>query len=309
MSIQATGRFFTLYDGLAMLDGSDEVFVSWMVLERTSVAVGVFDPSSVLARRLPDCDQDCRIWEAKPTRAPRRRPAVVEEPLALADGNVDDDDEGEVEADESRPEEEGADDMDRFEAQLAALIDESQDFAENGFQAGGHVAGGDGLPEVAGIGMLGPNAAEAAPPPAVPAPLEPPVALAAAAPRGSAEVTYHVPGGTIAYYRSKQAFQAVCDNAAHGRCVLTRTSRGRAAGPDGAQRGGRPIGFLAAWLSAGENCATKAEHWVRLDNGHADRLALRQQIAQTPEGVRLMSFERPLADGEEVEPLDLRGLL
>lgn len=314
MSSEATGRFLTLYDALAMLEGSAEVFVSWLVLECNAAAIGVFDPSAVCARRLPHCDQDHRIWEEKPTRARRGRPGGAQEFEPLGDGGAAGD-EDEPEADESRPEEEVAGDGFDLEAELQELLEQAEDLAEHGFMADGDdVFGGEWPPEVAGAVVARPAAADAAPPPAPPAPLSPPVALAAAAQPGNrrgAEVTYYVPGGSISFYRSKNAFEAVCDHPAHGRCVLTRTARGKAAGGEGIPRGGRPVGFLAAWLSAGADCATKADHWQpeRLRNVQADRLALRQRIAETPEGARLLTYERAQSAGEEVEPSDLRGLL
>ena len=151
------------------------------------------------------------------------------------------------------------------------------------------------------------------------------VAMAAAAPldeaagpadavlgrRGRALVTYHVPGGSISYYQSKNAFEAVCDHPHHGRCVVTRTAKARVGGSGPGGRGGRPVGFLAAWLRAGEALPDKASHWNRecMDRPWAERQALREQIGQTAAGLVLLNCERPLAEGEPAEAHDLDAYL
>jgi hypothetical protein len=121
-----------------------------------------------------------------------------------------------------------------------------------------------------------------------------------------AEAAVHVGTGKISYYESKNCFEAVCSK--HGR-VLTRTSRlKRVAG--GAMKGGRPCGFLAAWLVDGHGCHRKVEHTdnVRLRALDRDqRLSARSGLEATDAGRKLLSFERALADGEESESLDLSG--
>ena len=59
---------------------------------------------------------------------------------------------------------------------------------------------------------------------------------------GISEATFYVHGGKISYYPSKNSFEAVCGNKDHKRCVLTRTSKGRAA------RGGKVVAGEAMWF-------------------------------------------------------------
>ena len=129
--------------------------------------------------------------------------------------------------------------------------------------------------------------------------------------RRGAAVTYSVPGGSISYYESKGAFKAVCENRAHGRCVLTRTCKSRGVLPNGGPRGGRPVGFLAAWLGRAEASQDKAGHWIpeAFANSVEVRSGLRAQIANTPSGVRLLAHERPVEPGEAAEPESLEGYL
>lgn len=145
------------------------------------------------------------------------------------------------------------------------------------------------------------QAHDAAPvPPPVPPPPEVPRV------RGNAAVLVTFPWGRIAYYESKRSFEAVCRNPAHGKCVLTRSSRGRGGGPGVPPRGGRPLGLMAAWLLRG-NVAGKGEHWAPA-NLHGDRSARRagRNFIKAPaHGFALLSHERPKADGEGSEPEDL----
>ncbi len=137
----------------------------------------------------------------------------------------------------------------------------------------------------------------------------PPVVLEG--PRKGAEVTVHMPGGSVSYYANKSAFQAVCDQRSHGGCKLTRTSHGRSSGAGEAMSGGRPVGFMAAWLARGHTARNKAAHWERsmFENSAADRAEARRLIAESEAGRLLLSMERPRGQGEPEEPESLEGLL
>lgn len=193
------------------------------------------------------------------------------------------------------------------------MLEEAEEFAENGFIARADIDGSGVQSGAAAPDTTPPDTAEEGPSSDSAAPPPPPIARAVAQQgrRRGAEVKNHVYGGSVSYYPSKNAFEAVCADPEQGRCVLTRTAKGKAGGGGNIPRGGRPIGFLAAWLSAGQDCATKEGHWKRerLERRHAERSALRRLIAETPDGVRLLSYERPQAPGEDAEPADLRGLL
>ena len=117
--------------------------------------------------------------------------------------------------------------------------------------------------------------------------------------RGKAHCQVELPGGTIAFYTSKSCFQAVCGNALHGACVLTRGIGTRV------HMGGRPCGLLSSWLAVGGLCETKEHHWQSLESLVVDRAARlhgRELLAETPGSAELLAMERTLGAGEEAEP-------
>lgn len=73
-----------------------------------------------------------------------------------------------------------------------------------------------------------------------------------------AEARAEYTGGAIVFYGANNNFEAICSR--HGsRCSITRTSMPSAKGARAAQ--GRPLGFMAAWLSEiGEIASSKEEH-------------------------------------------------
>ena len=156
------------------------------------------------------------------------------------------------------------------------------------------------------------SSAGAPPPPLPPPPPDPPEAPAArrrrlaGGPRGAPDVSLAVEGGVIAFYASKQAFQATCDNPLHGRCVLTRSKEATGAlSADGHPKGGRPLGQLLGWL-AGNACGSKAEHWSHdaQDPPRDERRVRRVLLQDSEEGLTLLSKERDQAPGEDLEPLE-----
>ncbi len=71
---------------------------------------------------------------------------------------------------------------------------------------------------------------------------------------------------------------------------------------------GRPVGFLAAWLLKGSECVSLEEHRGELTPltlvfSQYERLEAREYLMTLPNGDTLVSFERPLRDGEPSEPL------
>ena len=119
---------------------------------------------------------------------------------------------------------------------------------------------------------------------------DPPIPLAPPRRRGRGESTAIVEGGRVTFYLSKLYYEAVCSNAAHGRCVLTRS------------RAKRPLGLLTAWLARG-TCETRAEHWS-WDNLHPplhERSLRRTFLSATDGGEGLLAWE--LRDpGDDSEP-------
>ena len=270
-----------------------QVHAKYYLLEYNGRPVANFVVDIVPVMPVSQESSSVQIWPPKRKPAQRRRAgdepaeALEDEVLALED--------------EARPQDEediGADGMDE-------AVDQSLDDAEDllvpvDVVAAGAVEGAAGGEEVPGVGE--PPARQ----PGVAAEEAPPVPHA---PPGRATVTYHVPGGSISYYASKSAFEAVCEVREHGRCVVTRTRNARITDADGRQYGGRPVGMLAAWLARGHECTSKEDHWAQRFTAPAqERLALRERIRQTLAGELLLSCERPRQDGEEEEPPTLRGL-
>eukprot|EP00971_Amphidinium_carterae_P323338 6425933-Amphidinium_carterae.5 len=126
----------------------------------------------------------------------------------------------------------------------------------------------------------------------------------------AADATYYYKGGKISYYSKKGIFEAVCGCAAHGKCVLTRGSAGRKS-RTGQRMGGQPLGLMMKWLESAGDHIDKSLHfetalWTWT---HAERVAARELLEQNAEGRKLMSFERPVAEGASKEPATLCGML
>eukprot|EP00971_Amphidinium_carterae_P344747 6485336-Amphidinium_carterae.1 len=133
----------------------------------------------------------------------------------------------------------------------------------------------------------------------------------------TAAATWIGPNGRISFYLSKQAFEAVCTNPSHSfpghRCVLTRGNKSKAV--KGARRaGGRPLGFLVAWLKSSTCFPTKADHRnvANMQFSLADRQAGRGHLMTSAVGVALAAYERAHdenIDGADLEPASLAGYL
>ena len=116
--------------------------------------------------------------------------------------------------------------------------------------------------------------------------------------RTRAELTCTVPGGLLTYYSSGAFFTATCNNDLHGRCVMTRSAR---VGRRRAQ--GRPLGFLTAWLAAGNSVDSKEDHWNRSSfPGFEARMDAREALAFLEGGQELLDRERAQEPGEATEP-------
>eukprot|EP00971_Amphidinium_carterae_P337826 6474869-Amphidinium_carterae.1 len=131
-------------------------------------------------------------------------------------------------------------------------------------------------------------------------------------PRGSmtsAAAGCKMDGGRIHYHHSKQSFEAICNR--HAGCTLTRTHKARKRlNKNGFPQGGRPLGFLAAWLEL--HCESKLEHrdLPTLANlSHEQRSACRDALAMAEGGAELLRFEREKLPEEPEEPLLLDGYL
>ena len=145
------------------------------------------------------------------------------------------------------------------------------------------------------------------PPP--PAPYVPPVRGAI----GKAECTFVVPGGVLRFYESKSSFTANCGK--HPGCVLTRTNNSvfKKSKTTGVRhKAGRPVGFLGAWLAAGNDPA------ITDKGSHVDpklqeslswdmRCAFRVDAKNHPAGLELMGKEREKDDDELSEAESVGG--
>lgn len=107
--------------------------------------------------------------------------------------------------------------------------------------------------------------------------------------------------GKITWYQKKGGFfEATCKNRGHGRCVLTRTAHASAR----SLADGRPLGLLYAWLCA-DHCDSQPQHLARgvfLETDAEARLAARQALQAFLAAAPLFAKERPLREGEAIEP-------
>ena len=120
------------------------------------------------------------------------------------------------------------------------------------------------------------------------------------------------PAGKISFYDSKNTFEAICRNPKHGKCVLSRTrNAAKSKDPNAVPKGGRPLGFLGAWLLQA-HCETKAEHWsyANLRPSREARGGARNFIKKAHNGMDLLSKERPQkTELEDSEPETLEGYI
>lgn len=310
---QATNRFLVEYEGFALAYGSDIVDIRWYRLRSDRRPVARVQPNKVPVEPYPGLEEAVQVWPVARRRMARHPPAPRAPPVA--DAGVD---AAAALCDGERSADEGAapDVPNEEEAEPRGVLGEALRFsdelveAEFAFEPPSEAAAAPSEAP-APCGRLAGSSREPAPPP--PAPIAPRGAEASrgpgVGPRRGADVTMQCPGGSISFYAKKMAFEAVCDNAAHMRCVATRTCRARAAAGGGPPRGGRPVGFLAAWLSAGQDVATKEEHWQLFNSSVADRLNFRREISKVESGRLLLSRERPCEAGEPEEPVSLDGYI
>lgn len=314
MQFQASGRFLNEYEALRIAGRRAKVSIDWYQILSSPRPIGLFRANVVAISPMPGAGasqlRPATGAKGRPRHPPAPRGADGPHEYGAAEveaerlGAIADDD---IDVVDSEDEEEESD------AELAQLLEEVADWSAGG---DGVVEGKEAAPvepkeDEAMEAALAPEVAggeEQAPEASVPPP--PPPAVGEGRPRRGATVSVAMPGGTVAYYASKQSFEAVCDHRSHGRCVLTRTKHAKGKTAAGLAKGGRPVGYLAAWLAAGEHEESKAAHWrtENLKPSYDLRATARAQIAASGEAGRLLlSCERPRAEGESDEPASLEG--
>jgi hypothetical protein len=228
----------------------------------------------------------------------------------------DDDDDGGVESDDVAPSEASDDAIARVAAPLsevAALAEAYVEALDDGADVGDELR--DVLADGAALGEVGAAAEQEAAPyedpcdaadalmrdlepePAaassVAEPPPPPRPIGARRARASAEVALE--GGVMNFYLHDGRFTATCENPFHGQCVLTRHIGTRS------HCKGRPVGLMAAWLSAGPMCESKKEHWDLLQDLSDDRAwrsSARDRVLAAPGGRQMAQFEAGNASGD-----------
>lgn len=306
---QATNNFLVVCKALLLVQGFDHITIQWYRLEDSGAPIAEFVPHTVPLVALGELGAPGEIWPPPAKAAPRYPPKPHQGEPQPQEGVLDEGDDLE-DPDEELQDGEGnaiapleEDELFDLVQVLEAVLEEDPRMDGPDID-GGHAQPpeGDALVPAAGGG------GEAAPP-AVPEALARAPVRASANRRG-ATVTMQVEGGSISYYPSKQAFEAVCEVRGHGRCVLTRTCKGKFNAEAGRVVGGRPCGFLAAWLAQGPGVATKAAHWAPelLARPLEERASVREQIRTSGEaGPMLLGAERPQEAGEPAEPVTLQG--
>lgn len=313
---QATDQVLTFFKGMSKFAECGSVSATWYLLEDSARAIGSFDVKRVPILPMSSAAAASVFYppgrgQRGAARYPPKRPRIA--PGANAEqpenrpghqGSLGDGSASGCEGDTDGSE--GQEDDDMEEDGLAELLDEvsetllqALDLPDDADADPSHGAASD-----APDGAVAPSHASSpvAPPPPPPPEDEP------ARARGKAAVTVVFPWGKIAYYASKNSFEAICRNPAHGKCVLTRSAKAKTTRAGRPPAGGRPVGFMAAWLQHGD-VASKADHWSPdvLRAPLAARKAGRAFVKGARYGTELLSYERPMAadQGETSEPEDI----
>lgn len=299
---------YTLHQGIALLAAYERLSVSWYLLEESSRPLASFAPDIVPVVPLTFGASAVPFYPKQVKRRVNRYPKRARQnandeqpPLADDDGDDGIDEEAldqEVPGIDDEHEREFGD----FESALAEVLEEASAELLRPLAAEDEEDGAPPPQEQIAEGAL---EEDLAPPP-------PPPIAEARGPRGKAAVTVTFPHGKISYYASKNSFEAICRNPAHGKCVLTRTAKGKP-GPAGKPpKGGRPLGFMAAWLQHSP-VADKVMHWSPefLHGSIEARTAGREFIKGAHFGAELLAHERSKAEdlGEGSEPEDLTPYL
>ena len=121
-------------------------------------------------------------------------------------------------------------------------------------------------------------------------------------PEAEPTIVVEMEGGNISYYPHSKYFIAHC-KCGHGQCDKRMKSWADAGFSAAAPTGGRPLGYLAAFLLIGTRTASKDEHWLpeNLDISLEDRIEGRRILGLRPNAVDLFRKERQPFPGEPEE--------
>ena len=292
-----------LYPALVAISSHARVKLEVLQLEDGERAVPNPRPSVVPALPMASCSG---LYTLVPVAAPKRvqkyppKPKPADQPAGEAEDGQHSADEHEAKDEEVAGEFDGGD----RELALAAFLDDGEQAQLL-----------EPIPEPAG-GDLAPGPLPAASsgdpfplPHGMPPPAPPPVDAAGGA--EDQDVTVVFPWGKITYWGKKGMFECMCRNADHGKCVLTRTHDAKGNDAHGMPYGGRPLGFLAAWLLKAHMPPDKNTHWSKdyMLPTLAERQAARESLRALKDGLALLSKERErdTDKGEPEEPVTLVG--
>ena len=330
--IEASNRYLSEHQAMDMLDSSKAWALQFYMLDESQKPITRMQPDIVPILPLGNPTQ---IWPVKyKARAPKR----VEEPILGLnlhgavpvldrpeeegdyDGDEDDEDSDVIlEEEPPQDQDDGTLELDMLEAMI--LEQEGLDFV-------GELNPGSVPTSAAQSNEAAASVAPAESSPAarvVPDNLVPPVVegrqpkrsrTAAVGLRVAALDCIDVANGRIAWYENKAAFEAKCTVPEHnvgGTCKLTRSGMLRKRSRDGVPLGGRPLGFLMAWLESAHECPDKQSHWLKSEwearYTRERRSACRAELAASLDGQALLAHERERDNREEAEPATLDGLL
>lgn len=279
----------TLHKAFAKFSGHGVLSLTWYVLEDTARAIGTLVVDTVPLKPWRRGGDPTHFYpptkSKRVTRYPAKRPRAASGSGGGGAKASLDEVEGNEAEEEEQEDEVGLSDVEDAPGDLEYYLEEVMGDMLQPLDA--VVQAAEQL--VAAEQAAAPEAASAQDEPPTP-PMAPPGQEARPRGRGAATVVF--PWGKITYYASKRSFEAICRNPAHGKCVLTRSAKGRKTEP----RGGRPLGFMAAWLQQG-HVASKEVHWSPevLNSSLPARIAGRNFVRAANQGLDLLSFERPRA--------------
>ena len=316
--VRCLGQCLTLIAAVGLFDLNLRWEVALLQLSGSSRFVGLFDPSLVSLVAHDDCKLHL-VWD--PTVKRRKKKATNEE-LKRHDGwdLLMDECEGPAAGDhaqEAELEDVGGDLLDfgdghaidaglgemdvHSSASLGSLPDVDMSESSAGSDAACDVvdvADAEAAPDAP---LLGPvdevpvvDVAEEAMP-VDPPPLLPPPLVAADLPN---RISLDVPGGSIVWYKSHNAFYGTCKGCGHGNCRRTRVAT---AGSSPQQ--GRPLGALVAWLANQREAACAFDHKSFVYPGLAARKEGRRALKDLI-GIDHIIWQRERAKraGEDSEP-------